>query len=75
MDERTFDELLKDIEEKKGPYSQDHLTHAENVIEHASECAKEIRKRLQQLVKELADFYGFENEAIIRLKKLLGAPS
>lgn len=44
--EMTLDELLKDIETKKGPYSRDQLTHAENVIEHASECAKEIRNRL-----------------------------
>ena len=46
ISEMTLDELLKDIEQKKGPYSRDRLEHAGNVIEHASDCAKEIRKRL-----------------------------
>lgn len=48
LNEMSLDELLKEIENKKGPYSRDVLTHAENVIEYASECAKEIRIRLEK---------------------------
>jgi len=44
-------ELLRQIEEKRGAYSQDRLTHAENVINNASEKAKEIRLILLKGVK------------------------
>lgn len=46
VDDLTLDELLKSIENKTGPYSMDHLKHAENVINQSSKYAKEIRKRL-----------------------------
>ena len=48
LSEMSLDELLKEIEMKKGPYSRDILTHAENTIEYTSKCAKEIRKRLER---------------------------
>jgi len=41
--------LLTDVKDKKGAYSRDHLTHAENVIKSASEnaekCLKILRKK------------------------------
>lgn len=41
--------LLTEIRDKKGPYSRDHLKHAENVIksssEHAEKCLKLLRKK------------------------------
>jgi hypothetical protein len=67
----TLADLLKEIEEKRGAYSMDHMKHAENCIEHMSQCAKEIRKKLQEwnekfpylaswrLIKEIL---GSENE-------------
>ena len=47
FEEMTLAELLKEIEEKRGPYNRDPLTHAQNCIEHMSLCAKELRKRLE----------------------------
>jgi hypothetical protein len=51
FEEMTLAELLKEIEEKRGPYNRDPLTHAENCIEHMSLCAKELRKRLEMMFK------------------------
>lgn len=48
LEEESLAELFKAIEKKTGAYSRDHLTHAENCIEHMSQCAQEIRKRLQE---------------------------
>jgi len=41
-------ELLTEIAEKKGPYSQNHLTHAENCIEAMSNHAKECLELLKE---------------------------
>jgi len=43
-------EMLSEIEEKRGPYSQNALTHAENVINNSSENAKKIRLILKGLL-------------------------
>lgn len=52
----TLDELLKHIQEKCGAYSRNHLEHAENCLNEASENAKKIReelvKRLKGMVRE-----------------------
>lgn len=54
MDEKeTLDELLKSIEMKFGAYSRNHLTHAENVIDSASENAKKIRVNLVERLKHM----------------------
>ena len=45
-------EMLSEIEEKRGAYSQNPLTHAENVINNSSENAKKIRLILEGLLKE-----------------------
>ena len=42
-------ELLSEVVEKKGAYSQDHLQHAENVIENASERAGKVTAFLKEL--------------------------
>lgn len=56
MSEETLDELLKNIQERCGAYSRNHLEHAENCINEASENAKKIReelvKRLKHMVRE-----------------------
>ena len=61
-DEETLDELLSHIERKLGAYSSDHLQHAENCLEEASERAKKIRanlvSRLRHMLREA------ENEEI-----------
>lgn len=44
--EETIKELLQEIIDKRGAYSIDVLTHAENCINNASELALEIMKRL-----------------------------
>lgn len=42
-------ELLSEVIEKRGAYSQDHLQHAENVIENASERAKKVTETLKEI--------------------------
>ncbi len=44
--ESTLKELFDEIINKLGPYSQDQLTHAGNVIDKASKNAIEIKRRL-----------------------------
>jgi len=39
-------ERLTEIEEGRGPFSRDHLTHASNVIEHSQAHAKRIKELL-----------------------------
>lgn len=45
-EKQTLKELLDEIINKKGPYSQDQLTHAENVMEKASNNAMKIKEIL-----------------------------
>ena len=45
-------EMLSEIGGKRGPYSQNQLAHAENVINNSSENAKKIRLILEGLLKE-----------------------
>lgn len=66
LHEKTLDLLLKEIEDKLGAYSQDYLTHAENVINVASENAKEIRTQLVKFLKGLVK--EAENEEIHDVK-------
>lgn len=49
-------ECLGEVVEKRGAYSRDQLTHAENVIENASERAEKVTKILKELL------LGFEAE-------------
>lgn len=51
--DKSISDLLDEIINKYGPYSQDQLTHAENVIENASNYAKEIKRRLIEAVQSL----------------------
>ena len=50
--EKVID-LLTEVAEKRGAYSQDQLTHAVNVVENASERAKESIGILREIVGEL----------------------
>ena len=43
-------ELLKEVVEKRGAYSQNHLVHAENVINNASEKASKVTVILSELL-------------------------
>jgi len=52
-DEETLDELLSHIEKNLGAYSSDHLKHAENCLEEASERAKNIREKLVVRLKHM----------------------
>lgn len=52
-------ELLSEVVEKRGAYSQDHLQHAENVIENASERARKATEKLKEV---LAVLEGNEKE-------------
>ena len=45
-------ELLIDVAEKKGAYSRNHLTHAENVINKASERAMQAIEILKGLLRD-----------------------
>lgn len=45
-------ELLQEVVEKRGAYSKDHLQHAENVIENASERTREVTDILKDLLSE-----------------------
>ena len=49
FEDKTIKELLNEIIAKEGPYSQNQLQHAENVINSASQKALEIRTRLEKL--------------------------
>ena len=42
-------ELLSEVIEKKGAYSQDHLQHAENVINNASKRAEQVTETLKEI--------------------------
>ena len=52
-EKQPIGDLLDEIIEKKGAYSHDHLTHAENVMEKASKNASEIKQRLTEALKSL----------------------
>ena len=52
-EETTLKELFDDIIEKRGPYSHDHLEHAENVIASASKNAQKIKDRLIAALKKM----------------------
>jgi hypothetical protein len=54
-EEVNLKELLDEIIEKVGPYSQDHLKHAENVIEKASKNAQKIKEQLLSTFKYIMD--------------------
>ena len=43
-------ELLKGVVEKRGAYSQNHLIHAENVINNASQKASKVTVILSELL-------------------------
>jgi len=49
----TLGELLQEIIDKKGPHNLDRLQQAENIIEHASKNATEIKKRLVAALNSL----------------------
>lgn len=49
----TLKEMFDEIINKKGAYSQDHLTHAENVMENASKNAIRIKTVLIRLLKDI----------------------
>jgi len=62
--------LLTEVSEKRGAYSQDHLQHAENVIENASERAK----RTIEILKELSVFgEAFSKGQKGSLREVLGS--
>lgn len=44
-------ELLQDVRDKKGAYSRDILTHAENVIKSSSERADKAIKILEEIIR------------------------
>lgn len=47
----SIKEKLSEIQAKRGPFSTDHLTHAENVIESNAKLATDILKILQEAKK------------------------
>jgi len=52
-EEETLKELFDSIINKMGPYSRDPLTHAESVMEKASENALKIKTRLIEILKHM----------------------
>ena len=48
-DEETLKEMFDEIINKMGAYSQDHMEHAENVIENASKNAVKIKAKLIEI--------------------------
>lgn len=50
-EEINLKELFDDIIEKKGAYSRDQLTHAENVIDCASKNASLIKAKIVEILK------------------------
>ena len=52
---REAKELLIEVVEKRGAYSRDQLTHAENVIENASERAKKATEILDDVLAVVND--------------------
>jgi hypothetical protein len=47
FEDMTLEELLAEIIAKRGPYKQDLKAFAEGVIQHSSEVALEIKRRLR----------------------------
>jgi len=43
-------DLLIEVIDKRGAYSQNHLQHAENVIENASERASKVTEKLKEVL-------------------------
>ena len=43
-------ELLEEVVGRRGPYSRDQLTHAENVINNASEKATKVTQICKELI-------------------------
>ena len=52
-EKKTLDNLFTEIEQKIGVFSLDHQKHANNTIENASKCAKQIRQRLIERLKHI----------------------
>ena len=59
-------ELLSEVEEKRGPYNRDTLTHAGNVIDNASEKAKQSINILTGLIKHRYPICGKKLEAVYK---------
>lgn len=67
-------ELLSEVIAKRGAYSQDHLQHAENVMENASEKARKVTKNLEEIAglldeatKEIADLLDEATKELLNL--------
>ena len=57
-------DLLTEVVEKRGAYSQDYLQHAENVIENAS-------KRAAQVTETLKKISGWLDEAAKQIQEIM----